>query len=164
MEINSSNEADPVTGFTQREKYLVTSSFELVKKDMVGAGTRLFMNLFEQKPEYQEYFSFKDIPRKDLPNSPKFKAHAVTVMYALSSFIANLDETDIFMHLLKKNANSHIQKHIPAEAFDFVPKILVNIIKEIFGSKIDEEGVNAWNKVLTVAFKVITDTIKNANE
>lgn len=46
----------------------------------------------------------------------------------------------------------------------FVPKILVNIIKEIFGSKIDEEGVNAWNKVLTVAFKVITDTIKNANE
>lgn len=75
-------------------------------------------SLFEQKPEYQEYFSFKDIPRKDLPNSPKFKAHAVTVMYALSSFIANLDETDIFMHLLKKNANSHIQKHIPAEAFD----------------------------------------------
>lgn len=39
----SSNEPDPVTGLTPREKYLVKTSFSVIQKDMVKGGIDLFM-------------------------------------------------------------------------------------------------------------------------
>lgn len=55
-----SNEPDPVTGLTPKEKVLVEQSWNLVKKDLSGAGIELFMMLVFNKLFYENcYFAHK---------------------------------------------------------------------------------------------------------
>lgn len=55
---------------------------------------------------------------EELPKHPQLKAHAITVMYAVTSIIDNLDNNDVLINLLQKTAISHRRRKIPAEAFD----------------------------------------------
>lgn len=41
--LSQSNEPDPVTGLTPKEKQLVANSWNLVKKDLVNNGVKLFL-------------------------------------------------------------------------------------------------------------------------
>lgn len=77
-----------------------------------------FYRFFKNKPEYQNYFPFRDIPMDELLKHPQLKAHAITVMYAVSSIIDNLDNSDVLINLLQKTGQSHRRRKIPSEAFD----------------------------------------------
>ncbi|KRT82554.1 hypothetical protein AMK59_4821 [Oryctes borbonicus] len=158
--LKGANDPDPVTGLTPREKSLVVSSWNLVKKDPAGNGVELFRMFFEKKPEYQNYFPFKGIPMDKLVNDPKLKAHAVSVMYAISSVIDNLDNSEVLITLLQKTGDSHRRRKIPEESFNILHRTMLELLEKGLGSKLSKEGLDAWDKTLTVAFKVVKDTLR----
>ncbi|XP_031354825.1 globin isoform X2 [Photinus pyralis] len=156
--VSHSNEPDPETGLTRKEKHLVERSWNLVKTNLKANGMELFLLLFKECPEAQNYFPFRDIPLDELPNNGKFKAHAVTVMYSIGSIVDNLNENDVLIGLLQKNAESHSKRGIPEEAYWTLKKCMMQLLKNKLGPDFSKEVEEAWDKTLTVAFTVI---IKN---
>ncbi|XP_022916567.1 globin [Onthophagus taurus] len=156
------NEPDPITGLTPREKSLVASSWGLVKKDISENGAELFIRFFTRKPEYQNYFPFRDVPLADLKDNPKLRAHSLSVMYAISSVIDSLDEGPILVNLLQKTGDNHGKRKIPLESFDELKIVMLELLQAKLGNKLSKEGLDAWDKTLTVAFKVVVDALKEA--
>ncbi|GJQ73526.1 glob1 [Trypoxylus dichotomus] len=158
--LRGSNDPDPVTGLTPKEKALVVSSWNLVKKDLTANGVELFKLFFKHKPEYQNYFPFRGVPMDELTHDPKLKAHAISVMYALSSIIDNLDNSDVLVNLLQKTGESHRRRKIPEESFNVLHKTVLELLQKGLGPKLSKEGLDAWDKTLTVALKVVKDTLR----
>lgn len=42
----------------------------------------------------------------------KLRAHALSVVYALKSFIDNLDDVETLAELIKKNARNHMERTV----------------------------------------------------
>jgi len=73
---------------------------------------------FEANPSYQKNFkSFKDVPLEDLPRNSKFQAHAINVMYALTSVVDNLDDTGCLVEMLMKLGQNHYRHGISRQEF-----------------------------------------------
>ena len=154
-----SNEPDPETGLTPKEKELVQKSWSLVKTDLRGNGTDLFLLLFKEYPEAKSFFPFRDVPDEDLPTNGKFKAHAVTVMYSIGSLIDHLNENEILIGLLQKTGESHGKRSIPETAYWELKKVILLLLKNKLKSDVFTKEVEAaWDKTLTVAMTVV---IKN---
>lgn len=77
----------------------------------------IIFSLFETNPEYQQLFPFRDIPRKQLKENGCFQAHCVSVMYALSSIIDNVDNAPMMTQLLVKQAANHVTRNVPHQAY-----------------------------------------------
>lgn len=152
---SNSNEPDPETGLTRKEKQLVERSWNLVKTDLKGNGMELFFILFKECPEAKNYFPFRDVPSDELINNNKFKAHAVTVMYSIGSIVDNLNDNDVLIGLLQKNGESHGRRGIPEEAYWGLKKCILMLLKSKLGSEFPKETEEAWDKTLTVAFTLI---------
>lgn len=154
------NEPCPVTGLTPKEKLLVENSWNIVKKDLVGNGIQLFMVYFKQFPEYQKMFPFRDVPIAELPTNKKLKGHGTNVMYALSAVIDNLNNTDVLIDLLEKNGETHSKRNVPEKAYWDLKISVLELLQTGLGSKFTKDTKDAWDKTLTVAFTVITKTLK----
>lgn len=63
---------------------------------------------------------FKGKTLEEISKHPKLPAHAMSVMYALASYIDNLHDTDLLVELVKKTAVSHIGRGVGSEYFKVV--------------------------------------------
>jgi hypothetical protein len=87
---------------------------------LVALQYRMFVlcRFFEANPSHQKHFkSFKDVPLKDLPSNPKFQAHCTSVMYALTSVVDNLDDTECLIEMLTKLGQNHQRHGISRQEF-----------------------------------------------
>lgn len=129
------DDPDPITGLTSKQKHIVKSTWNILKKDPKSHGVNLFLTwarireswiwwrnpflfrFFKYHPGYQKYFPFKDVPTDELADSKIFQAHCLNVIYALSAIVDNVDNSEIMVSLLKKNGESHRRRNVPAEAY-----------------------------------------------
>lgn len=72
--------------------------------------------VFTQYPEAQEKFKdFRGLTIEEVQVHKKLRAHALSVVYALKSFIDNLDDTETMEQLVRKIARSHYERTVTAE-------------------------------------------------
>ncbi|KAG8190591.1 hypothetical protein JTE90_017856 [Oedothorax gibbosus] len=156
---------DPVTGLTPRQKKIVQNTWKIVRADSKKNGILIFMKLFEHHPEYQPLFAgFAYVPLYRLPSNGKLVAHAISVMYSLSSVVDNLDEPQCLVQLLQKIGRSHRTRNISGEHIENLSDVIIMFLKEKLGPKVfDERCEEAWRKSLDVASSVIVTELEGTD-
>lgn len=90
------NVADPATGLTPQDRAFILDTWTTFRGQVRANAMALFMVLFERYPEYQSLFrGFAHVPPEELPTNRRLMAHALAVVYFLTSIIENLDDTQI---------------------------------------------------------------------
>ena len=72
-----------------------------------------YFRLFTLYPEAQHKFEdFRGITIEEVRVHKKLRAHALSVVYALKSFIDSLDDVETLAELIKKNAKNHMERTV----------------------------------------------------
>ncbi|XP_066247826.1 globin isoform X1 [Euwallacea similis] len=145
------DDPDKLTGLTSRDKYLVKSSWAKIMKAPADNGVALLCLFFEKYPDYVQLFPFKDVPVSEFNTNVRFRAHANSVVYALSSIVDALNDNNLLVQILTKTGTSHVPRGVTAEAFLHLKEVTI----ELFSTLFKPEEVEAWKKTLDVAFFVI---------
>ncbi|KAJ3645412.1 hypothetical protein Zmor_023072 [Zophobas morio] len=149
--MSRTDDPDPITTLTSRDKYVVQTSWAPVKKDLTGNGVALLLLFFDKFPEEKLHFPFKDVPKEELKGSKKFQAHCNSVMTNVDALIANLNDGELLVNLLEKLGKSHKRHQLKPPSFAH----LKTTILELFSSFMNSEAIQTWDKLLGVAFSVI---------
>ncbi|XP_060522783.1 globin-like isoform X2 [Cylas formicarius] len=150
------DDPDPVTGLTTRDKYLVKTSWAKLAKTPTDSGVALLLLFFKKFPQYVELFPFKDTPYDELKTSKKFRAHCTSVVYGLSAIIDAINDNDLLIQLLHKTGSSHKLRSVTQQGFEDLKAVTI----ELFSSIMKPDEVAAWKKTLEVAFSQIYVGIK----
>ncbi|XP_067000246.2 globin [Anabrus simplex] len=153
---------DPATGLTPRQKRYVTESWAIVRKDLKTHGRGVLLAFFTSNPVYIKNFkAFQNMELSELPGNKKFLAHANAVIYALTSIVDNLDETEVLVEMLRKLGKNHGQRNIEKIQFNRLRFALMEYLKENLGREVmTPEAEEAWNEVLDVAFSIIFEGVE----
>ncbi|CAG2109708.1 unnamed protein product, partial [Medioppia subpectinata] len=131
------SEPKDAAGLTKTEKDFVRNTWELVRQDIIGNGSDLFIRFFDENPTYQGLFkAIKNVPKAELRENKRFIAHLTSVMYTLSMIVDYIDETELLVEMLTKMANNHIRHKTTAEMF-------MNLKTTIIGA--GQSGLGAFN-------------------
>ncbi|KAK7862852.1 hypothetical protein R5R35_008451 [Gryllus longicercus] len=153
---------DPATGLTARQKKFVTDTWELVKKDIKGNGVELFIRFFERRPDAVPRFrSFVGVPLEELRHSKRLLAHTNSVMYALDSVVASLDDPECLHEMLLKMGENHGRRRVTEQEFLDLKVVLMDLLKDKLDIHLNEEGEEAWSKTIDVAYKGIFEGMKS---
>ncbi|KAH9489318.1 hypothetical protein Btru_057582 [Bulinus truncatus] len=161
---------DPVTGLTKREKELIIQTWAPVgeKGKAKENGLEFFLQLFATYPYMQDYFPlFKGQTQAELRNSSKLKAHATSVMYALTSYVENVEDSENLVGLVQKIAVSHIGRGITVEDFENLKKVFLKFLLSSLGDQNITEIETAWTKLLTAhnaVYKMTADEIASKDK
>ncbi|XP_060521326.1 globin-2 A chain-like isoform X1 [Cylas formicarius] len=154
------DDPDPDTGLTSRDRYLLKSTWQKLSKDSAATGIQIFLNLFEKEPKYHDLFPFRDIPWEDLPSCNRFKAHCVTLMYAFSSIIGNIEQPHLLRALLVKQAVAHVPRKVPDKAYWQLKEVLMEMFKPIMTN----EELATWNKFLDLGLNLMVEAAGEARK
>ncbi|KAL1494036.1 hypothetical protein ABEB36_009703 [Hypothenemus hampei] len=154
------DDPDPVTKLTSRDKYLVRSTWSKAMKTPADNGVLLLTMFFEKHPDYIQLFPFKDIPQEEFKQNVRFRAHANSVMYALSSIVDALNDNELLIQLLTKTGSSHVPRKVTPEAFIHLKEVTLELFAQLF----KPEEVEAWKKTLDVAFSVILKGVESVKD
>ncbi|KAG1649984.1 Globin [Nymphon striatum] len=144
----------------------IQESWALVRKDIRNNGMEFFLTLFRAHPEYQEHFpAFKNIPLPELKQSGKFRGHATTVMYSVSSCVGSLEDPELIETLVDKIGQNHFTRGVTTEMFTNLMTVLVGFLQEALGSEVmDDETTGAWKKLGAYFVKVVGVGLNKAKE
>lgn len=152
---------DPATGLSERDRVLITESWKVLaaKKNIKHNAVEFFIQLFAAYPHMQDYFpAFKGKKAEELRRMPKMKAHSMSVMYVIGSFVDNMDDPEAVVGLVQKLAVSHIQRDIRADEFERVEKMFSPFLRSVFGAQSTPEVEEAWGKLLAVQTMLVKKT------
>ncbi|XP_067000251.1 globin isoform X2 [Anabrus simplex] len=157
---------DPATGLTPRHKRYITDSWALVRKDLRNHGIGLLLAFFTANPNYIKNFkAFQDAQPSELPGNKKFHAHANAVIYALTSVVDNLDETEVLVEMLHKLGQNHGRRNITQVEFNALRSVLMEYLNKNLGKSVmTPETEEAWVKVLDVAYSLIFEGIEEGKK
>lgn len=151
------DDPDPVTGLTSRDKYLVKTTWAKLMKSPADSGVALLCLFFEKHPDYIQLFPFKDVPQTEFKTNIRFRAHANSVVFALSSVVDALNDNDLLVQILTKTGSSHVPRNVTGKAFIHLKEVTL----ELFSTLFKPEEVEAWRKTLDVAFSVILKGVES---
>lgn len=101
-----------------RGSHMVVENKALIQRE-TNTVVRHFLRLFQTYPVIQDRFElFKGKSLDELRTSPKMKAHATSVFYALTSYVENVDDPETLVGLVQKIAVSHVGRGIPSDDFE----------------------------------------------
>ncbi|XP_018568473.1 globin isoform X1 [Anoplophora glabripennis] len=154
------DDPDPVTGLTSRDRYLIKSSWAGPRQKPTESGVALFLLFFKHHPEYKLTFPFRDISDEDLPTNKRFHAHANSVIYAFSSVVDAIDDPDMLVTILSRVGESHGPRKITEKSFFDLKDTLI----ELFSSLFTKEEMEAWKKALDVAIELIAKSFRESRK
>lgn len=118
--------------------------------------------LFENHPDYINYFPFRDKPDwVELKEDKRMKAHALNVAYSLTMIIDSIDNREVFQEMVLKIAKSHVRRKLTVEHFTNLRTALVETMVTVLGEEtMNAETIDSWAK----AYKVILVTMQAEQE
>ncbi|KAK2149401.1 hypothetical protein LSH36_454g05049 [Paralvinella palmiformis] len=134
----------------------VTQSWEAVCKNIRDNGTELFIRLFEEHPEYQEYFKeLKGYTMDELRTNKQMRIHGTRVMHALSSMIDSLDELDVAAGIMRKTIDTHFDANVQTIVqYEDMFALMPQFMKDQAGDKYTEAAAAGWKIVTDVLISV----------
>ncbi|XP_054714517.1 globin-like [Uloborus diversus] len=153
---------DSATGITPRQRDLVQSTWKIVRQDVKSNGIKLFLKFFDMFPDYQLLFkAFANTPRNELSKNVKLAAHATSVMYAISSLVDNLQDTECLVELLSKIGHSHRPRNLNKDHFLHLQETILIFLAEVLGASVMTiPAKEAWKKTLDVANSCIIKALE----
>lgn len=151
---------DPRTGLTPAEKNAVQYTWTLFRtQDYTGNSVNLFLELFAQYPKYKLLFPvFSEESPDTLTKNARFIAHALAVTYQLSAIVETLDDPEIMVELVRKNAYSHVRrKGVTPVHFASLGKVLVAFFVRNYHLKKASAAKLGWEKMFQMMVRTTRD-------
>ncbi|KAG5894651.1 hypothetical protein JTB14_017364 [Gonioctena quinquepunctata] len=148
---------DPLTGLTNRDKYLVTNSFKAVRKTPLEHGMEILLLFFRKYPSAQNLFPFRHIPIGSLSSYPQFRKHSLAVMNGITQVIDSLDNSPWMIVILSKTAEAHIPRGVTETLLTQLEGTIIEYVSPLLNA----EEISAWRKTLKVAFDVMRGVVRN---
>ncbi|KAK8784691.1 hypothetical protein V5799_008944, partial [Amblyomma americanum] len=145
----SNDPVDNRTGMSKHENKLVRDSWRRFCEKEPNFGLAFLMAMFSSHPEYLMLFpSFHNVSVHDLANNAKFRALASEVGRHMTAFIEALDDTQVLIELVRKNAINHlkfpgVQPHNFESFFSAAMQEMIAANK----SAMTPATVSAWDKL-----------------
>ncbi|XP_065285482.1 uncharacterized protein [Dermacentor albipictus] len=96
---------------TKRDKKLIRKSWRMFCERNPDYGGRIFIGMFTKHPEYLQLFPrFRDKELRALRHDAKFRAHACAVGHQLSAIVECIEDDEVFVELIRKNAANHLPR------------------------------------------------------
>ncbi|KAH8032129.1 hypothetical protein HPB51_023239 [Rhipicephalus microplus] len=103
--------SDQRSGLTDGEKRLIRNSWRKFCEQNPDYGVRIFISMFAKHPEYLQMFPrFRDKELQTLRDDAKFRAHACAVGHQLSAIVECIEDDEVFIELIRKNAANHLPR------------------------------------------------------
>ncbi|AES99405.1 hypothetical protein MtrunA17_Chr5g0435611 [Medicago truncatula] len=144
-------------GFTEKQEFLVNSSWESFKQNLPGYSVLFYTIILEKAPAAKGMFSFlKNTP--EVKDSPQLQAHAEKVFQMVRDAAVQLRATGEVVLGYTKVGAIHIQRGVVDPHFVVVKEALLKTIKEASGDNWSEELNTAWE----IAYDELAISIKKA--
>ena len=145
------------TFYCNLPRILLSHVIRKPKKWSLPSVYLLIDRFFTENPSYQQNFkSFKDVPISELSGNKKLLAHAISVLYAVTSLVDNLDDPETLVEMLSKVGQNHSRRHINLEMFQNLGVSIVGLLIQKLGPQVmDSVAIDAWKKTYGVILSVI---------
>lgn len=159
------DQVDSRTGLTDKERRAIRESWRTFSENNPDYGVILFNGMFTKHPQYVKLFRhFRGKSLKVLQGDPKFKAHASAVGHQFSALVDSLEDPEILVELIRKNASNHIQhKGVQPSHFESLLHVTLEIMHRKVPSKMSQAAVSGWDKLVEVSQRSLTLGRKNTN-
>ncbi|XP_065294123.1 globin-like isoform X3 [Dermacentor albipictus] len=143
------------TGLTYRERKHVRDTWQAFCRAKPDYGVLIFVEFFQRYPSYLQLFEpFGDLPLKDLVCNHRFRAHGSAVGHQFTAVVDTLDEPDVMIELIRKNAVKHALKPgVKAEHFESLLHVMLETMQTRCPEHFTPDVVVAWTKLFDMAFK-----------
>uniref|UniRef100_T1GF38 Globin domain-containing protein n=1 Tax=Megaselia scalaris TaxID=36166 RepID=T1GF38_MEGSC len=142
---------------SEKEVLEIKRTWKIPMADPLTSGETMLLKLFERYPANQKKFQdLKDLPFKDLKDSPKFKFHSVRIMKAFDEAIQSLGTQNAGMvlhEIFEKVAVSHHKRGISKESHNQLKEVIIETLVGVCDLNDFQKG--AWEKVMESIFNVI---------
>ncbi|KAK3096804.1 hypothetical protein FSP39_003494 [Pinctada imbricata] len=138
-----------VEASSERDKQLVRRTWRLMAVDLAGNGSKVFLRIFELRPELKQLFPFRDVIGDELMKNPTFKGHASRFMQAVGAAVDNIDDWEAaFSPLLLGLGRQHINfGGFKPEYFNAFADSMMFIWEQVLGDRFTTEARCAWQGV-----------------
>ena len=149
----------PITVFDSKEKQIIRRTWRYLNGDLTERGSRVFLYIFNARPDLKVAFHLDDIPNEELHKNFIFIDHASRFMQAVGAVVENMDDLEGTLSplLMKLGAT-----HVGFDGFEvhdlplFVEAIMEIWENDLGAAKFKLEHQNTWLKVFTY----ITSTLE----
>ncbi|XP_065294125.1 globin-like isoform X4 [Dermacentor albipictus] len=137
------------TGLTYRERKHVRDTWQAFCRAKPDYGVLIFVEFFQRYPSYLQLFEpFGDLPLKDLVCNHRFRAHGSAVGHQFTAVVDTLDEPDVMIELIRKNAVKHALKPgVKAEHFESLLHVMLETMQTRCPEHFTPDVVVAWTKL-----------------
>ncbi|CAG2185801.1 unnamed protein product [Mytilus edulis] len=150
------------TSMTEEDALAINESWTVVWSDKKKNGKTLFIKLFTTHPEAQKMFKdFDGLTIEEMRSSKKLEAHGLSFMYALKSFLDNLDDPDTLEGLVRKNAINHATRGVGPKEIMLLLPLFLELLDEIMEDNITELQKKAWAKLYCVLASISREEVNN---
>lgn len=133
---------------SEEEETAVKESWTVIWNDKKNNGIKIFIKLFTHYPDaIGKFKDFNGLTLEEVKVHKKLRAHALSVVYALKSFIDNLDDVETLVELVKKNASNHVERKVTEKQIMWLKPVFIEILEEIMGDEMKDIHKTAWNKL-----------------
>jgi hypothetical protein len=137
---------------TPEQVLLVRLSWEELKTNtgLINLGKKVFLKIFNLKPEIKGMFPFKDAWGDELIRHPKFVLHSERFMLIIDCCVQNLESIKTeYSEMLTNLGRAHVgYKGFNSENFDVFMKAIWFVWYHQLKDKMDPDVEDAWKKLL----------------
>ncbi|XP_076087195.1 uncharacterized protein LOC143057712 isoform X2 [Mytilus galloprovincialis] len=153
---------EETTAITEEEANAIRETWTVLWSNKKENGIALLIKLFTTYPEAQKMFPmFDGLTIEEVRSSKKLRAHALSLMYALKSFLDNLDDSDTLDGLVRKNAINHAKRGVGAKELMWLLPLFLELLDEIMEDSVTELHKKAWTKIYGVLASISREEVNN---
>ncbi|CAK9303040.1 unnamed protein product [Gordionus sp. m RMFG-2023] len=136
---------------TEKDKAEIIKIWDVVMKDPKSSGVLIFVNFFNDFPEYKNLFKkFERISMEDLPKSRQLRAHGIAVINSLNGMIENLDDPECLVELLLMNGKQHAHFGTTMEHYYNLWETVMKTFKQACGDLYTQDSEKAYRKLFAI--------------
>ncbi|KAH6924888.1 hypothetical protein HPB50_025903 [Hyalomma asiaticum] len=147
---------------TDREKTLIRNTWRKFCEKNPDYGVRIFIAMFTEHPEYLQLFPrFRNKGLRTLRNDAKFRAHACAVGHQLSAIVECIEDDEVMVELIRKNAANHLKRAgVRPSSFESLSSATLEEMMASNGPLMTPDTVRAWEKL----FEIMNTITRNVYE
>ena len=136
--------------FSQQHKDILRETWKIISANRQEKGVAIFIQIFQERPDLQKYFPFKNVHGDELLHNIMFRSHALRFINAVDTTIQSLDALEValipVLHHLGK-------QHVPIVGFNpedlpiFMASLLRVFEKELEMDASTGDVHEAWAKL-----------------
>lgn len=144
------------TGLTYRERKHVRDSWQAFCRAKPDYGVLIFVEFFQRYPSHLQLFPpFGNLPLRDLVCNHTFRAHGSAVGHQITAMVDTLDDPDVMIELIRKNAVRHALKSgVKAEHFESLLHVMLETMQTRCPEHFTPDVIAAWTKLFDVVMTV----------